>query len=79
MNRVTALNRTLKEQGYEAYRQLLLRAVRRKRGDIQRTAFDLGVSRRHLYRALVFAGLWEEVVAARASRPVDLLRAAAEL
>lgn len=65
MNRITALKTTLRVEGFIAYRELLLTVVKRKRGDITRAAFELGVSRRHLYRCLLFANLWPEVEAAR--------------
>ncbi len=83
MNRRTCLRNTLRDHGFEAYREMLLRAIQRKRGHITRTAFELGVSRRHLYRALMFANLWPEVEAARRlppSRPADpIARALMEL
>lgn len=83
MNRRTCLKNTLRVEGFPAYRELLRAVVVRKRGDITRIAFELGMSRRHMYRCLMFANLWDDVVAARAlphhTQADPLARALAEL
>ncbi len=78
--RVTSFNRVLLRHGMGAAREMVLQAVQRKGGNLRRVAFDLNLSRRHLYRVLMFANLWEEVVAARkrARRPDELLARALE-
>ena len=65
----THLARVYRNEGLGALREYLGRVARRNRGNIRRMAHDLGVSRRHLYRYLSLAGLYEEVVAARRLPP----------
>jgi DNA-binding NtrC family response regulator len=51
----------------------LLRTLKRTHGNLRRSAFQLDVSRRHLYRLINYANLWGEVEKARQAPRQDLL------
>ena len=70
MNRANSLRDEYRFHGREAHRQLLLRAVRRHRGQLTAVAWDLGVSVRNLRRHLLWAKLWPEVEAAKRLPPL---------
>ena len=70
MNRANSLRDEYRFNGIDSYKQLLIRAVRRHRGQLTAVAWDLNVSVRNLRRHLLWAGLWDEVEAAKKLPPL---------
>jgi hypothetical protein len=81
VNTRTILKSTLRAEGKPACVALLRRTIARQRGDMDRMAWELSVTPRHLYRWLSFCRLWPEVIAARQLPPrsTHLARALQEL
>lgn len=68
MNRSNCLKDALRLHGLERHRELLVRAIRRQYGNLTAIAWDLDISSRNLRRHILWARLWPEVLAARASK-----------
>ena len=81
MNTRTILKTLLRRKGKPACVELLQRVIVRQRGDMDRMAWELSITPRHLYRWLSFCRLWSEVEAARLLPPrsAPLARALQEL
>lgn len=81
MNRCTGIGAMFRRDRAEG-RAELEEVIRRCRGNIVRTAHELGLGRRHVYRLIYREALWDVVDAARAAaeRPAepDLIRRARE-
>jgi DNA-binding NtrC family response regulator len=69
LNRSIALTRILRYEGPDEHRETLRRAIKQKRGSMVRMAHLFGMSRRNLMRHIVYAGLYQEMVAARSAEP----------
>ncbi len=71
--RPTHLGGLLAQDREPEFIELLTKALERTRGNLKRAAFQLGISRRHLYRYLNYANLWSEVDRTRAKPRQDPL------
>lgn len=81
MNRSNCLRDAIRFHGLAAHRELLVRVIRRHRGNLMAIGWDLNVSHRNVRRHILWCRLWHEVIAARASAPLagsDLLARALE-
>lgn len=69
MNRSISLTRQLRLEGPDSHRETLRRAIAQKQGCMVRMAHLFDMSRRNLMRHIVYAGLYQEMLAARRTKP----------
>ncbi len=73
MTKATHLGLLIRQGNEHEMVSRIIAALDRTRGNLRRTAHQLGVSRRHLYRYLDYARLWGEVDKTRSKPRQDPL------